>query len=257
MFNGSGWILEVDIRKFFDTLDHAHLRELLRQRVRDGVVLRLIGKWLNAGVMEGGAVTYPSTGSPQGGVISPLLANVYLHYVLDVWWQEAVEPRLAGRASLSVTRTTSWWGSPTRRTHDERWRCCRSVSASTDWRSTRTRRDWCRSRGPRAEGTGGTGVGQPTTWDVRLPGVHHYWGKSRKNNAVVKKRTQPANPPVRESDRGMVSAKPTPTDQGTARDAEPETTRSRRLLRGDGERLLAEPYEGDRGADLAEVAFQA
>ncbi len=100
MKNGSRWILEVDIRKFFDTLDHAHLRELLRQRVRDGVVLRLIGKWLNAGVMEGGAVTYPSTGSPQGGVISPLLANVYLHYVLDVWWEEVVKPRLAGRASL-------------------------------------------------------------------------------------------------------------------------------------------------------------
>jgi retron-type reverse transcriptase len=74
--NGSGWILEVDIRKFFDTLDYAHLRELLRRRVRDGVVLRLLGKWLHAGVMEGGAVTYPSTGSPQGGVISPLLAHV-------------------------------------------------------------------------------------------------------------------------------------------------------------------------------------
>jgi RNA-directed DNA polymerase len=100
MKNGSRWILEVDIRKFFDTLDHAHLRGLLGQRVRDGVVLRLIGKWLNAGVMEGGTVMYPSTGSPQGGVISPLLANVYLHYVLDVWWEEAVEPRLAGRASL-------------------------------------------------------------------------------------------------------------------------------------------------------------
>ena len=100
MKNGGGWVLEVDIRKFFDTLDHAHLRELLRQRVRDGVVLRLIGKWLSAGVLEGGAVTYPSTGSPQGGVISPLLANVYLHYVLDVWWEEVVKPRLAGRASL-------------------------------------------------------------------------------------------------------------------------------------------------------------
>jgi retron-type reverse transcriptase len=100
MKDGGGWILEVDIRKFFDTLDHAHLRELLRQRVRDGVVLRLIGKRLNAGVMEGGAVTYPSTGSPQGGVISPLLANVYLHYALDVWWEEVVEPRLVGRASL-------------------------------------------------------------------------------------------------------------------------------------------------------------
>ena len=95
-----GWLLEVDIRKFFDTLDHAHLREMLERRVRDGVLLRLIGKWLNAGVWEEGAVTYPSTGSPQGGVISPLLANVYLHHVLDDWWFEEVQPRLQGRAFL-------------------------------------------------------------------------------------------------------------------------------------------------------------
>jgi len=100
MKEGGGWVVEVDIRKSFDTLDHAHLRELRRRRVRDGVVLRLIGKGLNAGVMEGGAVTYPATGSPRGGVISPLLAKVYRHYVLDVWWEEAVKPRLAGRASL-------------------------------------------------------------------------------------------------------------------------------------------------------------
>ena len=85
MQSGGGWILEVDIRKFFDTLDHGHLRTLLQQRVRDGVVLRLIGKWLNAGVMEDGAISYPDAGSPQGGVISPMLANVYLHYVLDEW----------------------------------------------------------------------------------------------------------------------------------------------------------------------------
>ena len=95
-----GWVLEVDIRKFFDTLGHAHLRELLERRVRDGVLLRLIGKWLNAGVWEAGAVTYPSTGSPQGGVISPLLANIYLHYVLDEWWFKEVKPRLQGRAFL-------------------------------------------------------------------------------------------------------------------------------------------------------------
>ena len=64
---------------FFDTLDHAHLRSLLRQRVRDGVLLRLIDKWLRAGVLEGAELTYPEAGTPQGGVISPLLANVYLH----------------------------------------------------------------------------------------------------------------------------------------------------------------------------------
>jgi group II intron reverse transcriptase/maturase len=66
-----GWILEVDIKKFFDTLDHKHLREILQQRVRDGVLLRLIGKWLNAGVLEAGAVHHPEEGTPQGGVISP------------------------------------------------------------------------------------------------------------------------------------------------------------------------------------------
>jgi RNA-directed DNA polymerase len=95
-----GWVLEVDIRKFFDTLDHGQLCDLLKRRVRDGVLLRLIGKWLNAGVWEEGAVTYPTTGSPQGGVISPLLANVYLHYVLDDWWYQEVVPRLRGRAFL-------------------------------------------------------------------------------------------------------------------------------------------------------------
>ena len=109
MKNGCGWILEVDIRKFFDTLDHAHLRELLRQRVRDGVVLRLIGK----------------------------------------------------------------------------------------------------------------------------------------------------NPLVREGDRGVVSAKPAPTDPGAARDAEPETAWPRCLLRGDVERVLAEPYARGRGANLAKVACPA
>jgi len=97
---GGCWLVEVDIRRFFDTLDHAHLRTLLRQRVRDGVLLRLIDKWLQAGVLEGGELTYPEAGTPQGGVISPLLANVYLHYVLDEWFEQVVKPRLKGRAFL-------------------------------------------------------------------------------------------------------------------------------------------------------------
>jgi RNA-directed DNA polymerase len=97
---GGCWLLEVDIRKFFDTLDHAQLRALLRQRVRDGVLLRLIDKWLQAGVLEDGNVSYPEAGTPQGGVISPLLANVYLHYVLDIWFEQVVKPCLKGRAFL-------------------------------------------------------------------------------------------------------------------------------------------------------------
>ena len=97
---GGGWILDVDIRKFFDTLQHDALRQLLRRRIRDGVVLRLIGKWLNAGVWEHGTLTHPDEGTPQGGVISPLLANIYLHYVLDEWFEREVKPRLTGRAFL-------------------------------------------------------------------------------------------------------------------------------------------------------------
>ena len=97
---GGGWVLEIDIRKFFDALDHRHLHAILRRRVRDGVLLRLIGKWLKAGVLEDGCVTHPESGRPQGGVISPLLANAYLHEVLDTWFEQTVKPRLKGRASL-------------------------------------------------------------------------------------------------------------------------------------------------------------
>jgi RNA-directed DNA polymerase len=100
MDHAGGWVLEADIRKCFDMLDHVHLREFLQLRVRDGVLKRLIGKWLKAGVLEEGNLWYPEAGSPQGGVISPLLANVFLHYVLDVWFKEEVQPRLQGRARL-------------------------------------------------------------------------------------------------------------------------------------------------------------
>ena len=95
-----GWILEVDVRKFFDAMDHGHIREILRRRVLDGVLLRLIDKWLNAGVLEDGGITYPDAGSPQGGVISPIIANIYLHEVLDAWFDREVKPRLSGRATL-------------------------------------------------------------------------------------------------------------------------------------------------------------
>jgi group II intron reverse transcriptase/maturase len=100
MRTSGGWVVDVDVRQFFDTLDHTHLQSLVQHRVRDGVVRRLIGKWLNAGVLENGSVSYPESGTPQGGVISPLLANVYLHYVLDEWFYLMVQPCLKGTAFL-------------------------------------------------------------------------------------------------------------------------------------------------------------
>lgn len=97
---GGGFVIDADIRGYFDTLDHRHLREILGRRVRDGVIVRAIGKWLNAGVMEGGIVQSSTTGTPQGGVISPILANVYLDEVLDWWFEQEVRPRLRGKAAL-------------------------------------------------------------------------------------------------------------------------------------------------------------
>jgi RNA-directed DNA polymerase len=93
-----GWIVEVDIKKFFDTVEHVHLREILHRRIRDGVLLRLIGKWLNSGVVEGLDLSYSDEGTPQGGVISPLLANIYLHTVFDKWFVREVTPRLSAKA---------------------------------------------------------------------------------------------------------------------------------------------------------------
>jgi RNA-directed DNA polymerase len=95
-----GWVLEVDLKQFFDSLPHQPLQRVVRQRVCDGVVLRLIGKWLNAGVMDEGRLHFPEAGTPQGGVISPLLANVFLHEVLDEWFEATVKPRLYARAFM-------------------------------------------------------------------------------------------------------------------------------------------------------------
>lgn len=96
----SCWVLEADIKGFFDTLDHGHLRAFLDRRVRDGVLRRVIDKWLKAGVLKEGSLRFRTEGTPQGGVISPLLANIYLHEVLDVWFERDVKPRMAGRVRL-------------------------------------------------------------------------------------------------------------------------------------------------------------
>jgi len=189
MQTGGGWILEVDIRKFFDTLDHAHLREFLQRRVCDGVLLRLIGKWLNAGVLEDGCLSYPETGSPQGGVVSPLLANIYLHYVLDEWFAQEVQPRLRGRAFLiryaddfviGFTREDDArrvmevlpqrFGRYGLTLHPDKTRL-------VPFRRPPLRRD-CKSPPEEAE---------PGTFD--LLGFTHFWGRSQKGNWVLKRKT--------------------------------------------------------------------
>ena len=100
MENNGRWVLDVDLRRYFETIDHGHLRDFLAKRVVDGVVRRMIDKWLKAGVLEGAQWSRSDRGTPQGGVISPLLANVYLHYVLDDWYEQEVVPRMKRATTL-------------------------------------------------------------------------------------------------------------------------------------------------------------
>jgi group II intron reverse transcriptase/maturase len=94
------WILEADLENFFDSVDRSALIEMLRIRVADGSMLRLVGKCLHVGVLDGLAYSEPEVGTAQGSVLSPLLGNVYLHYALDVWFEREVKPRLSGKAHL-------------------------------------------------------------------------------------------------------------------------------------------------------------
>jgi group II intron reverse transcriptase/maturase len=186
---GGGWVLEVDIRKFFDTLDHGRLRELLRLRIRDGVVLRLIGKWLNAGVMEEGSLSFPEAGSPQGGVISPLLANVYLHYVLDAWFEQEVKPRLQGRTWLVRYADDFVMGF----THEADAHRVQAVlpkrfgKFGLTLHPDKTRLIPFPRPHPRSSGKGSGPAGPPGTFDFL--GFTHYWGRSRRGKWVVKRKT--------------------------------------------------------------------
>jgi len=98
--SGGGYVIELDIQGFFDSLNHEHLRRFLDLRVRDGVIRQAIGSWLKAGILEDGCFKRSDEGTPQGGVVSPLLANIFLHHVLDVWFEDEIKHRLAGGASL-------------------------------------------------------------------------------------------------------------------------------------------------------------
>jgi group II intron reverse transcriptase/maturase len=94
-------VVEADIQGFFDNINHDWMMQMLEERIEDGAFLRLIKKWLKAGVLDtNGQVLHPVTGTPQGGIVSPVLANVYLHYALDLWFHKVVKPRCRGEACL-------------------------------------------------------------------------------------------------------------------------------------------------------------
>lgn len=183
---GGGHVLEVDIQNFYEELDHGHLRTFLDLRVRDGVIRRAIDKWLKAGVMSEGQVLRRTEGTPQGGVISPLLANLYLHYVVDEWFETEVRLRLRGagflvrfaddmvivceheedalRVQEAIGKRLERFGL---RVHPEKTRV------------VRYRRPPYRGQPPGSQG--------PGSFDFL--GFTHYWGRSRKGNWTVRVRT--------------------------------------------------------------------
>ena len=182
---GGGWVVELDIEDFFGSLDRKRLQAILRQRVRDGVLLRLIGKWLRAGVVDEGNIIHPDKGTPQGGVISPLLSNVYLHEVLDEWFEDVVRPRMRAQAHLVrfaddavlvfasetdarrvmrvLAKRFAKYGL---KLHPEKTRMVSFVRP-------RTRDD---KRGSRAG-------------SFDFLGFTHYWGRSRRGTPVVRRKT--------------------------------------------------------------------
>jgi RNA-directed DNA polymerase len=100
MSQGLRWVIDLDIENYFGSISHLHLRDFLDRRVTDGVIRRMIDKWLKAGALEDGLLRHATEGSPQGGVVSPCLSNIFLHHVLDEWFENEVKPRLKGKSTL-------------------------------------------------------------------------------------------------------------------------------------------------------------
>jgi group II intron reverse transcriptase/maturase len=182
MERGGGWLLDVDIKSFFDTISYTHLRAILDRRVRDGVLRRTIDKWLAAGVMEEGVVSHPDAGTPQGGVISPLLANVYLHEVVDQWFESDLKPALRGRAFMIRYADDMVMvlanEADARKVRD--MLAERLAQYGLSLHPTKTRLLECRPR----RGSSGT---DPDSFDFL--GFTHYWARSRKGHWVVKRKT--------------------------------------------------------------------
>lgn len=184
---GGGWVVEMDIEQFFDRMDRRQLRSFLDRRVRDGVLRRTIDKWLKAGVLEDGRIHRPETGTPQGGVISPLLANIYLHEVLDRWFEEEILPRMEGEAFLI-------------RYADDavlvfsRERDARRVMEVLPKRFGKygltlhpDKTQLVEFNRPPHGGPPRKGGAQRRSFD--LLGFTHFWGQSRRGNWVVKRKT--------------------------------------------------------------------
>lgn len=176
-----GWVLEIDIKQYFDSIDHKQLREIFSRRVCDGVITRLIGKWLKAGVLEEGKLFYQSEGTPQGGVISPLLSNIYLHEVLDIWYEKMAKPCLEKKSFMIRFADDVIMGFQKKSDALKMLEVLPKRMAKYNLVLNMEKTRLVRFNRPKDNS------GKPETFDFL--GFTHYWGKSRKGNYVVKHKT--------------------------------------------------------------------
>jgi retron-type reverse transcriptase len=244
------WVLEVDVRKYFDSIPHSELRAILDQRVTDGVVRRMIDKWLKAGVLEDGLLRLATEGTPQGGVVSPALSNIYLHHVLDQWFESEVKARMAGPCTLVRFADDFVITFKNHPTPNGCWKCWGNGLLGMGSRCIPTRRASSTSDPSakvarcRLHGT-----------TVRLSWLHPPLGEitARQERGAAANGQEPARP-CADSDQRLVPDPPASTDPISAQPADCEAVGSLHLLRDHGKlRAIASVLPSGQ-EDLAEVA---
>jgi group II intron reverse transcriptase/maturase len=179
-----GWILDVDIQQFFDTLDRPIFFDLLHRRVKDGGLDHLLRQWFHVGIRDGEHLSYSDRGTPQGGVVSPVIANIYLHYVLDEWFEQEVKPRLKGRCFLVRFADDAILGfeyeEDARRVREVLFKRLERYGLTAHAKKTRLVKFTRPRYGMKKETAN-------ETFDFL--GFTHYWAKSRQGNWVIKRRT--------------------------------------------------------------------
>ena len=176
---GKHYIIDADLENYFGSINHQCLREFLDKRIKDGVIRRMINKWLKAGILENGNVYYPGEGTPQGGSISPLLSNIYLHYVLDEWFHEQIQPLLKSKSFIIRYADDFLLGFINR---EDAIRVMRVLPKRFEKYGLKLHPE--KTRLVELEDKDGQ---KPKTFDFL--GFTHYWGKSRKGKNVLKRKT--------------------------------------------------------------------
>jgi group II intron reverse transcriptase/maturase len=177
-FQGKRYIIDADMENYFGSINHQCLREFLDRKIKDGVIRKMIDKWLKAGVLEEGQVKYPTEGTPQGGIISPLLSNIYLHYVLDDWFKEEIQPLLKGKSFLIRFADDFLLGFTN---GDDARRVMEVLPKRLGKYNLKLHPE--KTRLLELDGTQGGKRG------FDFLGFTHYMGKSRKGNSILKRKT--------------------------------------------------------------------